>query len=58
MATKTAHAISKRGKKTIPGAGWRLQKERGSAGLFKATLLKTLYVNGNRVAVFSVPARG
>lgn len=59
MMNDLTRATSKirKGKRMKKGAGWRLLTLRGEETIFAATLLGTFNMNGQRIAVFSVPKR-
>ncbi len=46
----------KRGKRMRPGRGWRLTRgKNGNGAVFVATLMETINIGGQRLAIFSVP---
>jgi hypothetical protein len=45
----------RKGEKMTKGMGWRLAKITGRKRVFVGTLLETINMGANRIAIFSVP---
>ena len=45
----------RKGEKMTKGTGWRLAKVSGRERVFVGTLLETINMGSNRIAIFSVP---
>jgi hypothetical protein len=46
---------AKRGERMTKGQGWRLAKTSGKGRVFVGTLLETINIGRQRIAIFSVP---
>lgn len=46
-----------KGERMTKGTGWRLAKITGRQRTFVGTLLETINIGNNRIAIFSVPVR-
>jgi hypothetical protein len=46
---------AKKGERMTKGTGWRLAKVTGRKRVFVGTLLETINIGTNRIAIFSVP---
>jgi hypothetical protein len=46
---------AKKGERMTKGTGWRLAKITGKKRVFVGTLIETINIGKNRIAIFSVP---
>lgn len=46
---------AKKGERMTKGNGWRLAMTKGKKRVFVGTLLETINLGNNRIAIFSVP---